>query len=310
MSMTNSGRPDIRSMEVFAAVVKYGSMTAAAQKLSVGQPAVTRTIRDLEERVGFVLFERNGPRISLSEKGLKFFEESQRVMANLSHLTERAHAIRDEKMPAIDIVATPTMSAGLVGPVLSRVSDVLPDFIYVETTTSARVMHSLRQRTADLGFSAYSTEDSQLKCLARFESDVVAVVAKGGRFDTGDPIPLSVFERERLTTICEGYEIRDKINKEMEKQNVKPISEIATNASLSAAMSARAGLGIALCDPVTAIGIPIDGVSIHPLSQQITYDWGLFASDGITMSDQLSLLVDAFIAESDQIVSSVAKLYK
>jgi len=44
----------------------------------------------------------------------------------------------------------------------------------------------------------------------------------------------------------------------------KPSSEIATNSSLSAAMAARAGLGVALCDPVTVLGVPIDGVSIGP----------------------------------------------
>ncbi len=310
MSTTNNGRPDIRSMEAFAAVVKCGSMTAAAQKMSVGQPAITRMIRDLEERVGFKLFNRNGPKISLSDKGIKFYEESQRVMANLSHLTERAHAIRDEKIPAIDIVATPTMSAGLVGPVLARVSDILPDFVYIETTTSARVMHSLRQRTADLGFSAYSNDMDQLRCLAKFDSSVVAVVQKGSRFDTEDPVPLSAFESERTATICGGYQIRDAINKTFERHSISIKSETSTNSSLSAAMAARAGLGIALCDPVTAIGIPVEGASVRPLSVPISYDWGLFANADVVLGDQFERLIDACTIESEQIVSKVQKLYQ
>ncbi|WP_172670679.1 LysR family transcriptional regulator [Labrenzia sp. DG1229] len=310
MSTKNNGRPDIRSMEAFAAVVRYGSMTAAAQTLSVSQPAVTRMVRDLEARVGFALFERNGPKISPTEKGIKFFEESQRVMANLSQLTERAHAIRDERIAAIDIVATPTMSAGLVGPVLSRVSDVLPDFVHVETTTSERVLHALRQRTADLGFSAYPGDHDQLKCLARFESLVVAVVKKGSRLDGDGPIPLSIFNTERLATICNGYGIRDAINRAFEKQKIKPSSEIATNSSLSAAMAARAGLGVALCDPVTALGVPVDGVSIRPLSAKISYAWGLFANDDNPLKDRLNLLVDACMVESERIVQNVNRLCK
>ena len=308
MSIMKNGRPDIRSMEAFAAVVRYGSMTAAAQKLSVSQPTVTRMIRDLEARVGFALFERNGPKISPTAKGIKFFEESQRVMANLSHLTERAHAIRDERLTAIDIVATPTMSAGLVGPVLSRIADVLPDFVHVETTTSERVLHALRQRTADLGFSAYPSEHDRLKCLARFKSLVVAVVPKGSRFDDDDPIPLSVFANERMATICNGYGIRDAINRALGEAGIKPTSEIATNSSLSAAMAARAGLGVALCDPVTALGVPIEGVSIRPLTVKINYAWGLFANDENPLKDRLNLVVESCIAESEHIVKRVMEL--
>ncbi len=310
MSTTNNERPDIRSMEAFAAVVRYGSMTAAAQKMSVGQPAITRMIRDLEDRVGFALFERNGPKIAPSEKGLKFFEESQRVMTNLSHLTERAHAIRDEKLSAIDIAATPTMSAGLVGPVLARLEDRLPDFVHVETTTSERVMLSLRQGTADLGFSAYTKEVPLLKSLARFESRVVAIVQKGSAFDTDQPVPLSAFASQRLATICDGYQIRTEINAAFERENIKPASQIATNSSLSAAMTARAGLGIALVDPVTAFGVPVEGVSIRPLSVEIGYDWGLFAKEEASRKDQFSDLVTACQAESDLIVSKVENLYQ
>ncbi|WP_162009473.1 LysR family transcriptional regulator [Labrenzia sp. CE80] len=308
MSTMNNGRPDIRAMEAFAAVVRYGSMTAAAQKLSVSQPAVTRMVRDLEACVGFVLFERNGPKISPTTKGIKFFEESQRVMANLSELTERAHAIRDERLAAIDIVATPTMSAGLVGPILSRVADVLPDFVHVETTTSERVLHALRQRTADLGFSAYPGEHDRLKCLARFDSLVVAVVKKGSRYDSEEPIPLSVFARERMATICNGYGIRDAIDRALREEGIKPSSEIVTNSSLSAAMAARAGLGVALCDPVTALGVPVEGVSIRPLSAKISYAWGLFAADENPLKDSLDLVVEACISESEQIVQKVTEL--
>ena len=308
MSTKNNDRPDIRSVEAFVAVVSCGSMTAAAQMLSVSQPAVTRMVRDLETRVGFSLFERNGPKISPTEKGMKFFEESQRVMANFTQLTKRAHAIRDERIAAIDIVATPTMSAGLVAPILARVADVLPDFVHIETTTSERVIHALRQNTADLGLSAFPMDYDRLKCLARFESGLVAIVQEGSRFDRPEPLPLSVFATETLATIGNSYRIRRAINMALETENIRPISEIATNSSLSAAMAARAGLGVAICDPVTALGVPVKGTSIRPLSVQIKYDWGLFAKDVTTARDHLDLVTDAFVSESEQIVQKVAAL--
>ncbi|MFA3918927.1 LysR family transcriptional regulator [Ruegeria hyattellae] len=306
--MKKNARPDIRSMEVFAAVVSCGSMTAAAQMLSVSQPAVTRMVRDLETRVGFSLFERNGPKIAPTEKGMKFFEESQRVMANLTQLTMRAHAIRDEKIAAIDIVATPTMSAGLVAPVLSRIADVLPDFVHVETISAERVIHALRQRTADLGISAFPIDHDRLRCLARFESSLVAVVQEGSPFDRPGPLPLAVFAEERLATISNSYRIRRAINQAFDENKVVPAREIATNSSLNAAMAARSGLGIAICDPVTALGVPVRGVKIRMLSEQIKYDWGLFANDENGMKDQLDLVTEAFAKESELIIKRISYL--
>ena len=75
-------------------------------------------------------------------------------------------------------------------------------------------------------------------------------------------------------------------------------------------MAARAGLGIALCDPVTALGVPVEGVSIRPLSAKIGYAWGLFANDENPLKDRLNLVVEACVAESEQIVQSVDGLWK
>lgn len=308
MSIKNNERPDIRTLEAFTAVVSCGSMTGAAQMLDISQPAVTRMIRDLEKRVGFNLFERNGPKISPTEKGMVFFEESRRVIANLTHLTNRAHAIRDGRMAAIDIVATPTMSAGLVASILSRIKSVLPDFIHVETTNAERVVHALRQRTADLGFSAFPLEHERLECLERFESTLVALVQEGGPHDTPEPLPITVFADERLATVGNNYRIRRAINRSLDDHNVKPASEFVTNSSLNAAMAARAGLGIGICDPVTAFGVPISGVSIRPIAQPIPYSWGLFAADGKVMGDQLNLVTEAFAIESKEIIRKVANI--
>ena len=289
MSIRNTERPDIRTLEAFTAVVSCGSMTGAAQMLHISQPAVTRMIRDLEKRVGFDLFERNGPKISPTDKGMQFFEESRRVIANLAHLTNRAHAIRDGRIAAIDIVATPTMSAGLVASILSRIKTILPDFVHVETTTAERVVHALRQRTADLGMSAFPLDHDRLECLERFQSTLVALVQKGGPHDIQEPLSLTVFAKERLATVGNSY-------------------RIVTNSSINAAMAARAGLGIAICDPVTAYGVPISGVSIRPIAKPISYSWGLFAADAKVMGDQLNLVTEAFAIESKEIIRKVGLL--
>ncbi len=74
---------DIRTMEYYLAVVREGNISAAAAALHVSQPALSRQIRDLEEELGAVLFERGNRRIKLTEEGMilrRRAEEMVRLM--------------------------------------------------------------------------------------------------------------------------------------------------------------------------------------------------------------------------------------
>jgi len=297
-------------MEAFIAVVSCGSMTAAGKELGISQPAVTRLVRDLESYVGFDLFQRNGPIISPTEQGMRFYEESQRVIANLDHLKERARAIKDSRISAIDIVATPTMAAGLVSPILSSLRDVLPKLVHIETTNAERVVHTVRQRTADLGFSAFPVDHERLTCLAKFESCLVAVVKKGGIYDTGDPLPLSLFSDVRLATVGNSFRVRNQIMSALNDQNIPLKAEILTNSSLNAVMAARSDLGIAICDPVTAFGVPVEGVSVRPIATHFKYGWGMFSALDSNMQDHFTQLTDAFSDISQDIISKTNNLQK
>lgn len=308
MSTLNSKFRDIRAMEAFVAVVSCGSMTGAGKALGISQPAVTRLVRDLETYVGFDLFQRNGPIISPTEQGMRFYEESQRVMANLDHLKERARAIKDSSISAIDIVATPTMAAGLVAPILARLSDLLPKLVHIETTNAERVVHTVRQRTADLGFSAFPVDHERLSCLAKFDSTLVAVVKTGSIYDTGEPLPLSLFSDVRLATVGNSFRVRNQIMYALNEQNIRLKAEILTNSSLNAVMAARSDLGIAICDPVTAFGVPVEGVTIRPLATHFKYSWGMFSALDSNMQDHFTQLTDAFSDVSEDIVSKAANV--
>ena len=50
-------------MQAFQLVIEAGTVTEAAERLSISQPAVTRLINDLEQTLGFNLFERRSGRL-------------------------------------------------------------------------------------------------------------------------------------------------------------------------------------------------------------------------------------------------------
>ncbi|NVZ75176.1 LysR family transcriptional regulator [Pseudomonas gingeri] len=67
-------------METFVYVVETGSFSAAARRLDVGQPAVSKTIAQLEERLGVRLLTRSTRGLSATEAGTLFFERARKVI--------------------------------------------------------------------------------------------------------------------------------------------------------------------------------------------------------------------------------------
>ncbi|WP_207209827.1 LysR family transcriptional regulator [Tropicimonas sp. IMCC6043] len=293
---------DVRAMEVFEAAMACGSMTAAARQIGIGQPAVTRLVKDLEAEVGFQLFQRNGPRISPTDQGLRFYEEVQRVLSNMRQIRERATAIREDCEPSIDIAATPTMSGGLLSPALARMPVRLPHFVNAQTMDAEHVVRALRNRTADFGMSAFPLEHAGLKAHVICEARVVAVLPADHPLAARDVYSLSEMSGQRLVTVGNAFRLRRSISAALRAEGVEVTSEFSTNSSLNAVMAARSGLGVALVDPVTAFGIPVEGVAVLPIDHPIPFAWGLLSPSDRVLNKTLSSFVESFRDASAAVV--------
>ena len=68
----------LATMEAFVLVVDTGSFSAAARRLNVGQPALSKTIAQLEDRLGVKLLARTTRGLTATEAGLNFYERARR----------------------------------------------------------------------------------------------------------------------------------------------------------------------------------------------------------------------------------------
>ena len=75
-------------LKVFKAVLDEGSFTAAARVLGITQPAVSQNIAHIEEEVGGAIFEREGGRISLTERGRVFKIYAERILKDYDDLND------------------------------------------------------------------------------------------------------------------------------------------------------------------------------------------------------------------------------
>ena len=90
--------------------MKTGSMKLAGKLLFITQPAVSRLIIELEQELGFKLFERKKNRLFRTDESQLFFEEVEKSFIGLSELKKSAESIKELKKGYLRIIAMPGVS--------------------------------------------------------------------------------------------------------------------------------------------------------------------------------------------------------
>ena len=83
MGVLDGGRVELRHLRAFEAVARLRSFTHAADELSITQPALSRTIAQLEDGLGVTLLDRSSRHVEMTRAGRTFFDHAERVLAEL-----------------------------------------------------------------------------------------------------------------------------------------------------------------------------------------------------------------------------------
>ncbi len=111
---------NVRHLAVFRAVVKTGSVSAAARILHISQPAATKTLHMLEAQIGLPLFLRIKGRLVSAPESEALMTEVERLFGNVEAVRQLADEIREGFSVSIRIATVATLSATLVANVIER----------------------------------------------------------------------------------------------------------------------------------------------------------------------------------------------
>ncbi|MBI4922613.1 MAG: LysR family transcriptional regulator [Devosia nanyangense] len=111
----------LRQLQYFIAVAEEGTVSGAAQSLSISQSAVTDAIKELESDLGVALFERHRRGLSITHKGHQFFRHANRILADVQD-ARRSFAGEDSAPPSHLHLGVTSLVAGYV------LSDLLARF--------------------------------------------------------------------------------------------------------------------------------------------------------------------------------------
>jgi LysR family transcriptional regulator, benzoate and cis,cis-muconate-responsive activator of ben and cat genes len=117
---------ELRHLRYFVAVAAEENVSRAALKLHVSQPGLSRQIRDLEDEIGFQLFERGAKSLHLTAAGKVFLIEARSVLQHADDAVKKARAAAGGAQGEIHVGYAPSLTVQILPPMLRAFQSGFP----------------------------------------------------------------------------------------------------------------------------------------------------------------------------------------
>ena len=173
--MHPSSVPDLsaRQLRAVLAVAEYNSFIAAAAFLKTSQPALTRTIKRVEDVLGVRLFDRSTRRVGITAAGKEFVAVAERMLNDLRISVRSMREIGEEQRGQIIISSIMSVANGLLPAIVAKYRASRPGIeIILREGVHGTVFEDIRSGTADLGIT-YVDDFIEAKRMGREVFDVI-----------------------------------------------------------------------------------------------------------------------------------------
>lgn len=187
---------ELRRLRYFVAVAEELSFSRAAQKLHMAQPPLSTQIKQLEEELGVLLFERTSRGVRITEAGELLLEEARRLFLQVDQTVRAVQRVGHGEVGRLTLGFVPSSSNEVLPSILQAFTGRFPGVeLFLREMRPDLIVQRLHDKQIDVGFLYLPLEDPMLnvECLSR-EPLVLALA---------ETHPLASEARVRLEAISE-----------------------------------------------------------------------------------------------------------
>ncbi|HCA54339.1 MAG TPA: LysR family transcriptional regulator [Ruminococcaceae bacterium] len=152
---------DIRTMQYYLAVVREGTISAAAEALHVAQPSLSRQMKELEEELGTSLFVRGNRRINLTEEGMILRKRAEEMVRLMQMTEEEISQVKNHISGSVRIGAGESYSFHYLSRTAASLAEDHPDIrFHITSGDTQDLMDELNNGLID--FAVIFTEVNHL----------------------------------------------------------------------------------------------------------------------------------------------------
>jgi DNA-binding transcriptional LysR family regulator len=244
---------NVRQIEIFRAVMEAGGVTAAAERLRITQPAVSKLIMELERSTRLVLFARKKRRLVPTQEAQLLYEEIERVFLGVDRIRRYAMELREVKTGRAHIACLPSLGLSLVPMVIAQMAaDVPAAHLTLHVRTSTRIVDWLLGQRVDLGISLIPVDHPSIEIESLVRTKAVCVLPRGHKLAARSRITPGDLQGQSFISLRREDDAAEMINRILDDSGLVRKAALETNLSEVACRLVRAAAGVSIVDPFTA----------------------------------------------------------
>jgi DNA-binding transcriptional LysR family regulator len=285
---------NLRQIEAFKAVIENGTVSRAASILNISQPAMSKLVAHLEEDTGLKLFDRVKGRLAPTARGMRLYEEIDRIFEGIRQVENAVDTIRREQEGQLLIGVMPALSGSFIQQAtMSFLKDRPGVFCSVQSRSSQWIVDWLVTRQLDVGLISSRIDNPYIATEPLMEHPLVCIMSRDHplarkrviRPNDLDHQPYISFDPESYT----GQRVAPVLAAHSVKVNVMLVANVAPTLCEFVA----AGLGVSLVHPLMVSGMQ-DRLAVRRFEPEVVLDFQLCRIRDSRNAD----MVDAFVQET------------
>ena len=267
---------NLRQLRAVQTVAELGSVTAAASRLGLTQSAVSRMIGGLEAELGVALFERYRRRLILSRHALQFIGRAERIVSEMQELEVSARAIRQGRTDRLRVIAVPPFLQKVVPTAVAKRIRFNPQLsVRLDIARRAEIPDWINRRDFDLAIVGLPVDRPEVSVHPLLPVEAVAVLPRGHRLANHRRVSLRQVVDGPLVAHSTGPLMRFELDRALAAQGLESALAVEAPTAWLVCAVVRAGAGLAVVDPLTAIAQAGSDLVVRPLREKIVLKYGI-----------------------------------
>lgn len=299
-----------RQIDIFHAIMTTGNLTEAAGLLHTSQPTVSRGLARLEQLLKLTLFDRIKGRLKPTHEGLRLFEEVQRSYYSIERILGAACAIREYRQGQLTVACLPVFSQSLLPEVCRAFFAVHPEVSLNITPQESTLLEEwLSAQRFDLGLTENPTPPAGTRGATLMTLNEVCVLPPGHPLGAKAVLTPADFRTWPFISLSATDSYRHCLDRHFQHAGVARQEVVETHSAASVCAMVRAGVGLSIVNPLTALDYAASGVLIRPLSIAVPFIVSLIRPlyrPTSALVNEISTFLQRFAAElPDRLASSM-----
>ncbi|WP_306113600.1 MULTISPECIES: LysR family transcriptional regulator [unclassified Roseovarius] len=273
-------RLKLRHLEVFNALFDAGSVSRAAQRLNLSQPAVSVALGKLEEELGFRLFHRDRGFFAPTNEAILLYEEVQQGITALARIEQRADEIRSGATAGISIATNGAMSYNFLPRVIADFQRDYPGtHVELRVHSSRRIASWVGSRQIDIGLidapvpvAGLDTRLVSMEC--------VCIMREDDPLSAREVITPQDLANRPVIAITGDHSIDRQLARIMSHAETPLIHNASSYFYAIARNLVAADNGVSIIDPVNGTAALGDGVTWRPFKPVVVHELAMITNRG------------------------------